>query len=172
MGAATQTEPGTQTREAIRELVADGEADPRVIADKVMPSLDDGEREYLLRLGLVEVAGHVLRSQRRYHAPDDDTPQLDLGQPQPSRKWQGVREASHDPTTWKVNVNGREDGWKVLVDCTLADVDAIAGMYMQRARANAEAGRRYKALADEMRQRGAATVGELSAEVFGRVMAR
>ena len=122
--------------------------------------LDDAAEEALIYW----VRSHTSRS--RQGVPDEllvdtGTPASFRPAPNRSAKVAGIRDWWSSFITERVNVDGE---WKLMGDCTVPDVEALAAARREIASKNLAHADRYAALADRMRAEGVATVQDLAQE--------
>lgn len=155
-----------------REVIAGTNSPDRdVITDALFDSIPLDERDACLRLTLRGYVGTVLGTERRENM---STPEAVMGsvqvspKPQQGRSWR--RDAiSGQRAHLRVNVTTAY-GPKYLADCTRDDLlFAAARRRGSAAGLHAEA-RKFEAWAAAVNEHGAATVGDLSAEVVAQVL--
>ena len=151
------TSTNTRTfRQRLADVIEQGEVDPRKAAEKVRPDVTDDEIDALVMAALVEAASQLIRSVRR---------PVDNPASSPSR-YGALRDVSSDPTSWPVCPSGRENGWKRLGECTVADLEQLAAGYETKAAKMTSIAARYRTLADTLRASGKRTVDELPADAL------
>lgn len=150
----------------IEDAIEAGVVSPGEIAERVRPHLTAEQREELARYALVHIARRRLHDMRRPKRHDLKTARK--GMEEGSPRWREVAKLSHNPLEWRIPI--ASGGWRVLAECTAAEVRTVADAYMNRARQNAAIGKRYLTLAEQMAHHDATVVGDLDREVVERVM--
>jgi hypothetical protein len=131
-------------REAIlRELAHSKEADPHVIARRLLPRLTADQREELLIQGLEELTKLEIIATR-----------------------QAIRASEVRPrglSRWRVAMPERVwvGEWKLLENCKLDDLRWLADDYRARSEQMAAKEREFRLLAEDLEVSGCATVGEM-----------
>jgi hypothetical protein len=134
-----------RVREEAARLVRERhDANPHDMVEALVATLDRGARRALLEHGAHEVlleANRFLRMENR---------------PRAGRSWKSEVTVG-DFLSQRFYVAGE---WRELGGCSVDDVLAIAAGYHDRAKRNAQLARDFEALAEAMRQTGAATVAD------------
>lgn len=124
----------------VAALAKSTEADPHVIARRLLPQLENDHVDELVLAGLLDrVSKHI---------------QMVRGS--------GVTARPAGPSKWRVVQRvcpGSQ--WKLLEDCDLSDLVMLAEQSRDLAARNAARALEYEQLADRLRASGCATVGEL-----------
>lgn len=146
-------------RDIVRAIIEEGVLDPISIAEKAMASADEDAFAEAAFHGFAEMAS---QQHRRTRGSAPSAQPTDAG-------WEGARQAVRDHTAWPVWVP--EVGWKVLGDCSVDEVRAVAQHRWAESERLAEWARWYDALADRMDAAGVSTVADLpSTKVRARSM--
>lgn len=126
--------------ELIEDVLAHSrEADPHVIARRLLPRLSEDDLTALALRGLVDQVSTQIRRVREGGVG---------GRPGPSR-WQVAQ---------RVCVEGT---WKLLANCTATDLETLAGQHRDLAAKNLARADEYHDLATAVRRAGVETVGAL-----------
>lgn len=139
-------------------LAATDEADPGVIADRVLSAIPKAQYEavigQMMRLYVRQVISETRTSSRPSNSPIRSTP---------STSWKGnaIRDGWQRQLDSRLHVG--ESEWKLLRDCTHADLLAVAAERQEKAEQNAAWARTYRAYAAAVDAAGVATFGELPA---------
>lgn len=143
-------------RARIRAILDDtGEADPGVVADKVIGDLSSRELRPALAQTMRALVREVMRAERL------TTPQAaeNVSPGQGRSRARAVAEA------WRAHLRDRVfvgDGtWRLLGDCSPQDVLFLVADRRQKAAELAEAAQRYQRLHDAMDRHGAGRVADL-----------
>ena len=152
----------------IRE-VADSStiADPATLAKEVSRRIDRKDLRTALEQALPHTVQQVVHLRRSPlvvpggHAGTVTHGSRAAGEPKPSRKVQGIREAWRRMLRERLNVGPAVSDWKFLADCTVADLSYAASRREDHARRNAERAAQLRRLAELLEEHGVATVGEL-----------
>jgi hypothetical protein len=150
--------------ELIDDAIADGAVGPDEISEKVLPNINDDQRDELIVWAVREAARHRLARHRLA-----DIRQRTSVAPAPAQgesKYARARPHVANPKVWQVWV----PQWKRLGDCTAAEVEFIADQYRERAARNSTFADRYDRLRGEMAKAGAVTVGDLDDGLVEDVM--
>lgn len=136
-----------------RELARSGEANPTVVARRLLPKLKPAEREEVLLDGLVQLTHQAVIQSRQI-------------------KRSGTR-ATAGPSRWKIAMPERVyvGEWKLLENCGLDDLRYLAADYRMRAEQMEAKALEYERLAGGLERSGAATVGEMRARTGREVAA-
>lgn len=146
-------------RTLLREAYAEGITDPRDAAEKVRPQVTDPEQ----LSGLTDYALVALARECAHRGRGS------LAGPA-SHRWSAAAAETQDPLRWKVNVTGRKDGWRLLGECSSAELRSMAQLYAIAASRNSALAKQYRALADEMDRLKIAAVAEVPDDVLRRVL--
>jgi hypothetical protein len=134
-------------RELIRaELARSREPDPHKITRKLVMRLNDADRLSLVTAGMTALVMEEIHFSRMEAAEAAEAPA-----PGPSRR-----------SVVRQRVCAAGD-WKMLDDCNVADLEAIALDYRSRETQMATKAVEYEAMAERLRRSGCATVGEMLA---------
>lgn len=148
---------------AARQVVAETDlASPEDIARRVfeMTPRDQMARAYLYCLR--DICRLAIRSVRTDGVAERKPVKPMTTPPRPSSKVAAIRKAHVSYYERRVYAQGE---WKMLGDCTLADVRDLAAQAQSKADANARRAAEWSALADRMERVGAATVRDADAEM-------
>jgi hypothetical protein len=140
-----------------RELAKSKEADPHVIGRRLLPRLTDDMRAEVLARGIGELVTEAIRFERMKGGSATENASHATG---PSRRSVAMRE--------RVYVGSE---WKMLDECGVDDLLAIASDYRTRSEQLAARSLEFDALAQELKRSGCATVGEMRARAERRVAA-
>lgn len=133
----------------INELSKSNEPDPHKIAIKLLLTINHGQTQELLIRGLTELINEQIRF-ARIRENEAKSPTNKVG-----------------PSRCSVAIQARvmtEDKWKMLVDCNVSDLEAIASRYSTRSQQMHEKAQYYELLSEELKCSGYATVGEMWAQ--------
>lgn len=121
--------------EVNRRLSSSGEADPHVIADKMVDDLTADEKENALRVTLPHYVREAVRMARQTRS----------GHNNHSSRWKraGHSTSFNHPFEWRVYTGAR---WVLLKDCGRDDVKGIIAEYQRRVDENLHGVERHKKL--------------------------
>lgn len=148
---------------AARQVIAETDlASPEDIARRVfeMTPRDQMARAYLYCLR--DICRLAIRSVRTDGVAERNPVKPMATPPRPSSKVAAIRKAHVSYYERRVYAQGE---WKMLGDCTLADVRDLAAQAQSKADANARRAAEWTALADRMERVGAATVRDADTEM-------
>ena len=152
---------------AARQVIAETDlASPEDVARRVfeMTPRDQMARAYLYCLrNVCRMALSSVRTTGQWDtSPASVKPDTAPTPPRPSSKVAAIRKAHVSYYERRVYAQGE---WKMLGDCTLADVRDLAAQAQSKADANARRAAEWSALADRMERVGAATVRDADTEM-------
>lgn len=136
-------------------------ADPGMIADRVFQKLHPEDYADIVRQLLRSYVRGVLNETRRAPAPAQASPF------RPSRKVSGIREAWQAHLGDRIHVGG---DWKLLMNCTAADLKVAAEERRRLAAENVASARQYEELADALELHRAGTVLDLGDDVLRPIL--
>lgn len=139
-----------------KELSKSNEPDPHKIAQKLINKVNNDQMQELLWRGMTELVTEQIRFARSDNAISNET-SYKVG---PSRRSIVIQE----------RVKTKNE-WKMLVDCSIDDLESIADGYRNRARQMQEKTQYYELLAEELKDSGYATVGEMWREQESEMVA-
>lgn len=129
------------------ELAKSNEPDPHKIARKLLNKINNDQIQELLWRGMTELVTEQIRFSR---AESNYGPVSEGYKVGPSRRSIAIQERVR-----------AKDEWKMLVDCNVNDLEVITEGYRKRTQQMAEKTQYYELLAEELKDSGYATVGEM-----------
>lgn len=130
-----------------KELSKSNEADPHKIAQKIINKINNKQIQEVLQRGMIELVAEQIRFARSNSILNETSNNYKVG---PSRRSIVIQERVRT-----------KDEWKFLIDCNVNDLESIANSYRNRARQMQEKTQYYELLAEELKDSGYATVGEM-----------
>lgn len=140
-----------------KELSKSNEPDPHKIARKLINKMNNDQMQELLLRGMTELVTEQIRFARAENNYNNEIAPYSVG---PSRRSIAIQERVR-----------AKDQWKMLVDCDIVDLESIAYSYRNRAKQMEEKTQYYELLAEELKDSGYATVGEMWREQESKMVA-
>lgn len=139
------------------ELAKSNEADPHKIARKLLNKINNDQIQELLIRSMTELVTEQIRFSRAETFTGPVSEGYRVG---PSRRSIVIQERVR-----------AKDQWKMIVDCNVNDLCYLAESYKRRTEQMAEKTQYYELLAEELKDSGYATVGEMWREQESKMVA-